>query len=257
MVKQLKRLRKLTSAVGVGLALFGTTTVQGQITQVDYNSLTGTEFVSVNSITATSGAGTNYDGIIVIDGVAFGEHFVGQTVSPSGNFDQIGGTPTGNLSLEPGAPGQNIVGLLSPAGAVLSGVGPAGYPVFDAIGEGAVSILFSSDQSEFGFRLTGGHGGNAYVSFFGDDGSVIDSFTLSALPLVGLFGFARDGGVNDIRGISIWNDDLTGIGLTGFRHDVAAVPEPATWAMLLMGFGAAGYAMRRRRGQNSELLQIA
>ena len=26
-----------------------------------------------------------------------------------------------------------------------------------------------------------------------------------------------------------------------------AVPEPATWAMMLMGFGAAGYAMRRRR----------
>ena len=25
------------------------------------------------------------------------------------------------------------------------------------------------------------------------------------------------------------------------------VPEPATWAMMLMGFGAAGYSMRRRR----------
>lgn len=26
-----------------------------------------------------------------------------------------------------------------------------------------------------------------------------------------------------------------------------AVPEPATWGMMLMGFGAAGYAMRKRR----------
>jgi hypothetical protein len=26
-----------------------------------------------------------------------------------------------------------------------------------------------------------------------------------------------------------------------------AVPEPATWAMMLIGFGAAGYSMRRRR----------
>jgi hypothetical protein len=109
----------------------------------------------------------------------------------------------GGLSLQPGDPGQNIVGLLSPAGAVLSGVGPAGYPVFDAIGEGAMSILFSTDQSEFGFRLTGGHGGNAYVSFFRDDGSVVDSFTLSSLPIVGLFGFSRDGVVHDMRGVSI------------------------------------------------------
>ncbi|MBA2466428.1 MAG: PEPxxWA-CTERM sorting domain-containing protein, partial [Sphingomonas sp.] len=26
-----------------------------------------------------------------------------------------------------------------------------------------------------------------------------------------------------------------------------AVPEPATWAMMLIGFGATGAAMRRRR----------
>lgn len=28
-----------------------------------------------------------------------------------------------------------------------------------------------------------------------------------------------------------------------------AVPEPATWAMMILGFGAIGFAMRRRRGQ--------
>ena len=35
----------------------------------------------------------------------------------------------------------------------------------------------------------------------------------------------------------------------------AAVPEPATWAMMLMGFGAIGFAMRRRR--RPALLQLA
>ena len=33
-----------------------------------------------------------------------------------------------------------------------------------------------------------------------------------------------------------------------------SVPEPGTWAMMLMGFGAAGFAMRRRR---KPLMQIA
>ncbi len=32
-----------------------------------------------------------------------------------------------------------------------------------------------------------------------------------------------------------------------FSTLAAAVPEPASWAMMLMGFGAMGYAMRRRR----------
>jgi hypothetical protein len=37
-------------------------------------------------------------------------------------------------------------------------------------------------------------------------------------------------------------------GLTGLS--VAAVPEPGTWAMMLLGFGAIGFAMRRRRDGN-------
>ena len=37
---------------------------------------------------------------------------------------------------------------------------------------------------------------------------------------------------------------------------VAAVPEPATWAMMLIGFGAMGVSLRRRRRTNN-LLQAA
>jgi hypothetical protein len=35
------------------------------------------------------------------------------------------------------------------------------------------------------------------------------------------------------------------------------VPEPATWAMMLLGFGAAGTAIRRSRRKETRLLQIA
>lgn len=36
-----------------------------------------------------------------------------------------------------------------------------------------------------------------------------------------------------------------------------AVPEPATWAMMLLGFGAAGTAIRRNRRRNAHITQLA
>jgi hypothetical protein len=35
--------------------------------------------------------------------------------------------------------------------------------------------------------------------------------------------------------------------------EAAGVPEPATWAMMLLGFGAIGWQLRRRRGSSSSL----
>jgi len=49
---------------------------------------------------------------------------------------------------------------------------------------------------------------------------------------------------------------LTGFAQIGTGAGVGAVPEPGTWAMLLMGFGGMGVALRRRR-RTSTLLQAA
>ena len=46
---------------------------------------------------------------------------------------------------------------------------------------------------------------------------------------------------------SVWNNQGLG-GITFTRID-AAVPEPETWALLLLGFGAVGMTLRRRRRQ--------
>ena len=43
------------------------------------------------------------------------------------------------------------------------------------------------------------------------------------------------------------NGDNRSTGSLGGTVTINAVPEPATWAMMLVGFGAAGVAMRRRR----------
>ena len=37
------------------------------------------------------------------------------------------------------------------------------------------------------------------------------------------------------------------------QAQVAAVPEPSTWAMMLLGFGGIGIAMRKRRGNRNPL----
>ncbi len=44
--------------------------------------------------------------------------------------------------------------------------------------------------------------------------------------------------------------------VTLFQTGVTSVPEPASWAMMLMGFGAIGVSLRRRRRGNT-LLQAA
>ena len=43
------------------------------------------------------------------------------------------------------------------------------------------------------------------------------------------------------------NGNNSSTGSLGGTVTINAVPEPGTWAMMLLGFGAAGYAMRRRR----------
>lgn len=42
-----------------------------------------------------------------------------------------------------------------------------------------------------------------------------------------------------------------------YLFTATAVPEPATWAMMLLGFGGIGFAMRRSRKQAGALMQVA
>lgn len=55
-----------------------------------------------------------------------------------------------------------------------------------------------------------------------------------------------------VSGTSLGNGSYAGQGSL-----IPAVPEPATWAMMLLGFGAVGFAMRRSRKNGGLVSQIA
>ncbi len=82
-------------------------------------------------------------------------------------------------------------------------------------------------------------GGNGGVTF-GNTGTGNFSLTFaSAQSQISMDAFA-------VRYQSITGTQL-GTSGTGFGHVPPAVPEPATWAMMIFGFGAVGGAMRYRR----------
>ena len=74
------------------------------------------------------------------------------------------------------------------------------------------------------------------------------SFTVSAAKTLTL----QSLGFNTINGHNVYftTDVVNASGYTGnvgAAGVVAAVPEPATWALMLVGFGGVGYSMRRRK----------
>ena len=97
----------------------------------------------------------------------------------------------------------------------------------------------SFGQTLFGITIIGAHFGNVA----GPAGNV---------SVFWLFDFGTEGA-----------DFITLDSPGGFSNAVLyttgtpAVPEPATWAMMLLGFGAAGTAMRRSRRRTAQIAQLA
>jgi hypothetical protein len=107
------------------------------------------------------------------------------------------------------------------------------------LGNATTVVINGVDQfgTHFTDSTTIGNGSN-FFSALASGGEVIQS--ISFLTNGG------DAGVTDIRQIRITPSNA-GVPL----------PEPATWAMMLLGFGAAGISMRRSRRRKGLLAQIA
>lgn len=96
--------------------------------------------------------------------------------------------------------------------------------------------ILEFDEELFGLQIFSIH--------FGDAGSGIGDHTI-----LYLFDFGMTGASSVDLNQNGWSN-------TVLVTPPGVVPEPATWAMMLMGFGAAGYAIRRRR-RSASLPQLA
>ncbi len=243
--------------LAVAASTFALGTASAQIVAIAPGTLTGTGLITFDDVLGGGAPGTNYNAIFESNGADFAERFVGQILTPAGDADTLSGSPTGPLTLLIGAANQNLNVFINGSSQVLTGLGNAAFPNFNAIGEGSFAVLFDFDQSQFGFDLVGGNLGNATVDFFRRNGSLIQSITLTGLTDQS-YAFARVGGIQDIAGISIWNTDGGGIGFDNLRHDVpgvigppptGAVPEPSTYGALgaLFVFALIGRRQLQRR----------
>ena len=87
------------------------------------------------------------------------------------------------------------------------------------------------------------YSGACYAAGCGNTGWIQSNYTI-----------ATAGTYQVVYGVSNWGDTLYQSGLAfdalavnGTAVPVAGVPEPATWLMMLVGFGLIGGAMRKRR----------
>lgn len=221
------------------------------VIQVDYNTLSGSAFSDFEDLGLSTNESVNFDSIFESQNTSFGEYFTGQTVGTNGDFDTLSGLPSGTLQLNAGAPNQNINAIEGAGGipnnTAISGLGPTGFPNSSSIGEGAISILFDFDQSEFGFEIIGANSGTAHIQFFTRNGSLFDDIMLDLGAGTSSWGFLTDDNSQAIAGVSITNIDAGGIGYDNFIYDTEGrpgtpgTPQPVNApSMLLMLLASIG-----------------
>lgn len=155
--------------------------------------------------------------------------------------------------------GSNLTVTVAPGGSALSGA-PLGvlakgthvashYLFFDPVGVVPAAGSITFNRKILGvIRTTAGL--NASDALFG-----IAGVGYAAVPLRGLeqgnsITFA-------INGNTLSYDTLAGNPGDSFRVLTGGVPEPATWAFMILGFGLIGGAMRQAKGRTATRVRFA
>jgi hypothetical protein len=165
-------------------------------------------------------------------------------------------------------------GIQSPAfrvtilgGEVVHGFGGVSELIWEAANNGGYTLgvadtvgandLFWRQIVGTGYDGTGGLSSGGYVLHtLADWGDLLGGIVYG-------IGVGNGGCPGDCSDFNAYADNLAlTAGNTTRSYDfaatsTAAVPEPATWAMMLIGFGGVGFQMRRQRRKNGFLAQAA
>jgi hypothetical protein len=168
----------------------------------------------------------------------FAQTFAGQTVVGTG----ISGTPTNPLTLAPA--GSITVAFFSP------GVSAASNSLLSQPDNSApLSVLLGSLANSFTFTMgSASPPSTVSVRAFAANGSLTGSTTINTLSGYNIYALS---GLGNFAGLTFYNiTDDAGVRFQNMSYNsvaVGAIPEPATWMMMLAGFGAVGFAARRRQ----------
>lgn len=194
--------------------------------------------------------------------------FLGATANTNG-FEGIGGTlyNNGNAGYTEGGITVQYVGKDLTTLTTLKPVGKHSWtPLFVGKGYTKISLADGADFSAIEFLAgssTLGRDANLQYQLF-QDGALVFSGFMEGLgnllsPLT-TFGFSGTDGqlFDELRVQSVWGQDFSKYGYDRLILDNitigaaagpigSAVPEPATWAMMIIGFGAVGSMVRTSR----------
>jgi hypothetical protein len=174
---------------------------------------------------------------IVAPGGSFAQTFAGQTVSGA----DVVGAPSGPLTL---APAGNIdVAYWNP------GVSAGSNSLLSQPGNAApLSLLLDSWADSITWTMGFGNEGSVSVDLFGASGNLVNTASFSGLIGYEVYSIS---GLGNFAGLTFRsNTDAAGLRYQNFSYNsvesVSPVPEPETYAMLLVGLGLIGFMLRRK-----------
>lgn len=231
----------LKSALALTLALGTATTAQAAIVNFTIEGqLTGVQYDFVNGVVTYGAGGPASTALLAAAplGSSYSFSYSYDTTVPA-TFNNFGGSQYSNLPIN-GSFSLGGTSFALPLSNVIVGSNGFGvrYSLFGNFPLGSTDRLAGFGGIDFTFEVSRSTSGGTLGT------KLPTSVSLAEFP-------------NQYARVRFSNDRFgeTGIlfSISSIRSAVAAVPEPSTWAMMLLGFGMVGAATRRGRGSVAAL----